>query len=130
MTALKIRALRIRVKHECTPRGREIPFLDIIDHVHWPPIPLKLFFSGNPIGSCQRSLCECDLSFALELEENRKYYQESNSKWKGFQSNQECTASGQNLGARSNLINQTPVPVPEELLVHNGFACCGTNYDN
>lgn len=85
---------------------------------------------GNPIGSCQRSLCECDLSFALELEENRKYYQESNSKWKGFQSNQECTASGQNLGARSNLINQTPVPVPEELLVHNGFACCGTNYDN
>ena len=41
--------------------------------------------SGNKVGTCQRSLCECDLAFAHELaaELQNDKYQEKNSKWKG-----------------------------------------------
>ena len=40
---------------------------------------------GNKPGTCQRSLCECDLAFAKELagEMASDKYQEENSKWKG-----------------------------------------------
>lgn len=84
---------------------------------------------GNEEGTCQRNLCECDLAFAKELSEARADYDESNSKWKGFKTNEECRNNGQ-LGARSNMLIQSEYEVPKGVNTHNGWACCGTNFEN
>jgi hypothetical protein len=85
---------------------------------------------GNDAGSCQRSLCECDLSFANELIEAKKSYSESFSKWKGFKTTDECHPQGQNLGARSKLLSTSDYEVPNDISVHNGWACCGSKFEN
>lgn len=85
---------------------------------------------GNKPGSCQRSLCECDLAFAHELasEISKGTYKEQNSKWKGFQQNDECRSSDF-LNARSQ-IQRKEYDVPEGVTTHNGWACCGESYSN
>lgn len=85
---------------------------------------------GNKPGSCQRSLCECDLAFAHELaaEINSGKYTEQNSKWKGFQQNDECRSSDF-LNARSQ-IQRKEYDTPADVTTHNGWACCGESYSN
>lgn len=84
---------------------------------------------GNPADSCQRNLCECDLAFAQELNEARKAYKNENSKWKGFKTNDECR-SGNGLGARTNMLQQQEYEIPTGTKMHNGWACCGSNFEN
>lgn len=85
---------------------------------------------GNAENTCQRSLCECDLAFARDLarEMDSESYSPSNSKWQGFNSNNECRAA-EMLNARSK-IQPKEYETPTELKTHNGWACCGENYKN
>lgn len=85
---------------------------------------------GNPVDSCQRNLCECDLAFAEELNAARDTYEQQFSKWKGFKTSDECRSNGQNLGARSNMLTQQEYEIPDSVSTHNGWACCGSNFEN
>jgi len=85
---------------------------------------------GNEEGTCQRSLCECDLAFAKELNEARQHYSNEFSKWKGFDQANECQKIVGLEGRNGRIPFQTEYEVPDEIPTHNGWACCGDNFHN
>lgn len=119
------RCLTINSENECNP-------LDFTYKVRGKDTngSRKLHCDGNAEGTCQRKLCECDLSFAMELsaEMQSMAYTDGHSKWKGFNSADECH-SQDFLNARSKLV-PTEMPVPEDLPTYKGWACCGEEYKN
>lgn len=119
------RCLQINTANECNPnefqyrvRGKDTNGTRIVH------------CDGNAADSCQRRLCECDLAFAQELalEMENQAYSDNHSKWKGFESADECH-SQDFLNARSKLV-PAELPVPDDLETYKGWACCGEEYKN